>query len=136
MLYTNVILRSVSDGMILSPLGTQSAQTDVLVEYELKETASCIKMVCTFPMDSSATDCVVVVHQRISQLNSSRLMNITSYKFSRSGDSASGCIPRVDLLQYQIGVVGGKRLIITSPPGKDYRTFTKRAHGRSTLHWA
>jgi hypothetical protein len=123
----NTVLHSASNDMTLSPLGTISAQTNVLVEYELKETASCTKVMCTFPMDSSTTDCVVVVHQRISQLSSSGLMNITSYKFSRSGNSASGCIPRVDQLQYQIGVVGGKRLIIISPPGiKDYHTFAKK----------
>ena len=94
------------------------AQTNVSVEYDFEETTSCIKVMCTFPMESSATDCVVVVHQRISQFNSSGLMNIMSYKFSRSGDSASGCIPQVNLREYQIGVVGGKRVIPSSPPGE------------------
>ena len=62
---------------------------------------------CAF-LDSSATDCVVVVHQRISQLSSSGLMNIeSSHKFNRSGDTAYGCIEGINLEQYQIGIEGG-----------------------------
>ena len=62
---------------------------------------------CTFPMDSSATDCVAVVHQRISQLNSSGLMNIeSSHKFTKSGDIASGCIEGINLTESQVGVIG------------------------------
>ena len=63
------------------------------------------------PLDSSATDCVAVVHQRISQLNSSGLMNIeSSHKLTRSGDTASGCIEGVNMEDYQVGVVGIRRL--------------------------
>ena len=48
---------------------------------------------------------MVVVHQRIS---SSGLMNIEgSHKFTRSGDTAYGCIEGVNLEQYQVGVIGG-----------------------------
>ena len=65
---------------------------------------------CTF-LDSSTTDCVAVVHQQISQLNSSGLMNIeSSHKFDRSGDSAYGCIEGVNLTHYQIGVIDGKQV--------------------------
>ena len=61
------------------------------------------------------TDCVAVVHQRVSQLNSSGLMNIeSSHKFTRSGDTAYGCIEGVNLEQYQVGVIGGK-MIATEP---------------------
>ena len=63
-------------------------------------------------MDSSATECVAVVHQRISQLNSSGLMNIeSSHKFNRSGNTASGCIEGVNMEDYQVGVIGGKALL-------------------------
>ena len=49
---------------------------------------------------------MAVVHQRISQLNSSGLMNIeSSHKFTRSGDTASGCIEGVNLADYQVGVI-------------------------------
>ena len=66
-------------------------------------------------MDSSATECVAVVHQQISQLSSSGLMNIeSSHKFTRSGDTAYGCIEGVNLEQYQVGVIGGK-MITTEP---------------------
>ena len=51
---------------------------------------------------------MAVVHQRISQLSSSGLMNIeSSHKFNRSGDTASGCIEGVNLEDYQVGVIGG-----------------------------
>ena len=53
---------------------------------------------------------MAVVHQRISQLSSSGLMNIeSSHKFNRSDDSAYGCIEGIDMEQYQIGVVGGSQ---------------------------
>ena len=80
-------------------------------EYELNFTLTGVCITCTF-LDSSTTDCVAVVHQRISQLSSSGLMNIeSSHKFTRSGDTAYGCIERVNLEHYQVGVFGG---IITS----------------------
>ena len=81
------------------------------IEYQLQLSATGVCITCTF-LDSSTTDCVAVVHQRISQLSSSGLMNIeSSHKFNRSGDTACGCIEGVNLNQYQIGVVGG---IVTS----------------------
>ena len=58
-----------------------------------------------------SSDCVAVVHQRISQLSSSGLMNIeSSHKLTRSGDTASGCIEGVNMEDYQVGVVGIRRL--------------------------
>ena len=77
-----------------------------LMSVDSNSTGVCIT--CTFPMDSSTTDCVAVVHQRISQLNSSGLMNIeSSHKLNRSGDTAYECI-RVDMEQYQVGVIAVK----------------------------
>ena len=62
-------------------------------------------------MDSSATDCVAVVHQQISQLNSSVLMNIeSSHRFNRTGVTASGCIEGVNLMEFQVGVIGGSEI--------------------------
>ena len=59
---------------------------------------------------------MVVVHQRISQLSSSGMMNIeTSHKFSRQGDTAYGCIEGVDLELYQVGVEGGMFIPKTVP---------------------
>ena len=75
------------------------------IEYSLQSTSTGVCITCTF-LDSSATGCVAVVHQRISQLNSSGLMNIeSSHKLSRSGDTASGCIEGVNMEDYQVGVV-------------------------------
>ena len=80
------------------------------IEYSLQFTSTGVCITCTF-LNSSATDCVAVVHQRISQLNSSGLMNIeSSRKLNRSGDTASGCIEGVNVEDYQVGVVGGRRL--------------------------
>ena len=51
---------------------------------------------------------MAVVHQRVSQLNFSGLMNIeSSHKLTRSGDTASGCIEGVNMEDNQVGVVGG-----------------------------
>ena len=85
----------------------------LLIEFELATTnSSHVCIACTF-LESSITDCVAVVHQRISQLSSSGLMNIeSSHKFTRSGDTAYGCIEGVNLEQYQVGVIGGKTMIV------------------------
>ena len=57
---------------------------------------------------------MAVVHQRISQLNSSGLMNIeSSHKFTRSGNTASGCIEGVNLEDYQVGVIGGTPMMVS-----------------------
>ena len=69
-----------------------------------------ICITCAF-LESSTTDCVAVVHQRISQLGSSGLINIeSSHKFTRSGDAAYGCIEGVNLEEYQVGIKGGVRI--------------------------
>ena len=58
-------------------------------------------------MDSSTTDCVAVVHQQISQLSSSELINIRSKRLNQSGENtAYGCIEGVSLTDYQVGVIG------------------------------
>ena len=86
-------------------------QQSAPINYELQPTSTGVCVTCTF-LYNSTTDCVAVVHQRISQLSSSGLMNIeSSHKFNRSGDTTYGCIERVNLEQYQVGVFGG---IITS----------------------
>ena len=84
-----------------------------LIEYELATmNSSHVCITCTF-LESTTTHCVAVVHQRISQLSSSGLMNIeSSHKFTRSVDTAYGCIEGVNLEQYQIGVIGGKMIIM------------------------
>ena len=77
------------------------------IEYSVQFNSSGVCITCNF-LNSSSTDCVAVVHQRISQLSSSGLMNIeSSHKFTRSGDTASGCIEAVNMDDYQVGVLGG-----------------------------
>ena len=79
------------------------------IEYEVKSTSAGVCITCTF-LDSSTTACVAVVHQQISQLSSSGLMNIeSSHKFNRSGDTAYGCIEGLDVYRHQVGVVDGSR---------------------------
>ena len=90
--------------------GLEAQTCSVHIEYSIQSTSTGVCITCTF-LDSSVTDCVAVVHQRISQLSSSGLMNIkSSHKLTRSGDTASGCIEGVNMEDYQVGVVGGKRL--------------------------
>ena len=85
----------------------ESIQQISPIKYEFQLTSTGVRITCTF-LNSSTTDCVVVVHQRISQLNSSGLMNIeTSHKFTRSGKLHMDVfkIEGVNLEQYQVGVV-------------------------------
>ena len=78
------------------------------IEYELHPTLTGVCITCTF-LDNSTTDCVAVVHHRISQLSSSGLTNIeSSHKFNRSGDTAYGCVEGVNLTHFQVGVIGGR----------------------------
>ena len=64
---------------------------------------------------------MAVIHQRISQLSSSGLMNIeSSHKFNRSGDTAYGCIEGVNMTDYQIGVFRLVEVITTVPPSKHH----------------
>ena len=79
------------------------------IEYEVhsNSSGSPVCITCTFN-DDTVKNCIAVVHQRISQLSSSGLMDIeSSHKFTRSGDTAHGCIEGVNLEQYQVRVVGG-----------------------------
>ena len=88
------------------------------IEYELNSTSTGVCITCTF-LDSSTTDCVAVVHQQISHLSSSGLMNIeSSHKFNRSGDTVCGCIDGVNLELHQVGVMGGRRKQLTTTPSK------------------
>ena len=90
-------------------VGVSPISASVSIYYKLQNISTGVCITCTF-LDSSTTDCVVVVHQRISQLSSSGLMNIeSSHKFNRSGDDiAHGCIEGVNLTAYQIGVIGAQ----------------------------
>ena len=96
-------------------VGTGEVQCEPFpIEYDLQSTSTGVCITCNF-LNSSATYCVAVVHQRISQLSSSGLMNIeSSHKFNRSGDTASGCIDGVNLEDYQIGVVHGAGQLVTT----------------------
>ena len=76
-----------------------------MFDYELHSTSTGICITCTF-LESFTTDCVAVVHQRISQLSSIGLMNIESFKLNRSDGIAYGCIPGINLTNYQVGAVG------------------------------
>ena len=83
---------------------------ELLVEYEVQPSSTGVCITCTFMNGSLLQDCVAVVHQRIS--SSAGLMNIeSSHKFTRSGDTASGCIEGVNLEDYQVGVMGGNKII-------------------------
>ena len=99
----------------MTPIGSTMHSFDV--EYELHPTVTGVCIQCIF-LNTVNTDCVAVVHQRISQLNSSGLMNIeSSHRFNRSGDTAYGCIEGVNLEQYQVGVIGTHRRIYKLRPG-------------------
>ena len=94
-----------------------------MFEYQFHPTSTGICITCTF-LESSVTGCVAVVHQRISQLSSSGLINIeSSHKFNRSGDTAYGCIEGVNLTEYQIGVIGSYRNTKKTTTSKNARLY-------------
>ena len=96
----------------------QQLSSGLAIEYQLHPTSTGVCITCTF-LDSSTTDCVVIAHQRISQLSSSGLMNIeSSHKFNRSGDTAYGCIEGINITEYQIGVIGGYKIQPKKHTGK------------------
>ena len=87
--------------------------------YEVTSTSTGACITCNF-LDDSTTGCVAVVHRRISQLNSSGLMNIeSSHMFSRSGDTAYGCIEGVNQEEFQVGVIGLQQTIKPSTMQND-----------------
>ena len=68
---------------------------------------------------------MAVVHQRISQLSSSGLMDIeSSHKFNRSGDTAYGCIEGVNMTYYQVGVINGIKYVPSYRKGTKYITYS------------
>ena len=70
------------------------------IDYSLESTSSGVCVKCTF-LDTDTSECAAIVH------SVSDLMNIESIcTFTRSGDTASGCIEGVNLEDYQIGVIG------------------------------
>ena len=56
----------------------------------------------------------MVVHQQLTQINlTSGLMSIEAnrtQRFTRHDDTASGCVPGVDLGLHQIGVANGRKV--------------------------
>ena len=77
---------------------------------------------------------MAVVHQRISQLNSSGLMNIeSSHKFTRSGDTAFGCIEAVNMDDYQVGVLEIRQVQPTTTVIKGTCTCTNIITGDKEL---
>ena len=85
--------------MYTATVSTKSA----LTWYTLRPTSTGVCITCNLK-NSSATYCVVVVHQRISYLNCSGLIKLESSRIIlRSGDSASGCIEGVNLEEFQVG---------------------------------
>lgn len=97
--------------MLILLMAAQGQSGSPMIEHRIfmpdsSSTTVCIN--CTF-LDSSTTHCVIVVHQRISQLmiNSSGLMNIeSSHILNRTGNTAYGCIEGINMTNYQVGVFG------------------------------
>ena len=96
------------NNMFIAYTFTGSGNQTFSIEYELVNmTSASVCILCNF-LDPDTSGCVAVVHQQISQLGSGGLMNIeSSHRFTRSGDTAYGCIEGVNLEQYQVGVIGG-----------------------------
>ena len=88
--------------------------TENKIKYKLLLNSTGVTVVCTFLNANSFTStksCIVVVHQRVNLLNSSGLLNIDSYIFTRDGATATGFIEGLNIDEYQIGVFGGYRRV-------------------------
>ena len=98
--------------------GSESAPSSTIT-YDLHSNSTHVCVTCIFTSSTPwPTNCLVVVHQRISQLSSSGLMNIeSSHRFTRSGGTAYGCI-QTNVKEYQVGVVDGK-LFVDVPVSKE-----------------
>ena len=100
------------------------------IEYSLQSTSSGVCITCNF-LDSSATDCVAVVHQQLSHLSSSGLINIeSSHKLTRSDDTAFSCIEGINLTEFHIGVIGTIQKTISIQQG----LVTNRCLKKRTIH--
>ena len=96
--------------------GSESEPSSPIV-YDLHSNSTHVCVTCMFK-SSTPTSCLAVIHQRISQLSSSGLMNIeSSREFTRSGDTAYGCI-QTNLKEYQVGVIDGKLVVDLPQEGK------------------
>ena len=105
--------------LLFNSIITETAQQSAPpIQYKLQPAGNRTCINCTF-LDNTLTDCVAVVHQQISF---DGLVNIkSSHKFTRSGDTAYGCIEGVNLEEYQVGLINGKRIMpITKPTGTLY----------------
>lgn len=84
------------------------------IEYSVQHTSDCVQITCYFKQHTSPNDCLVVVHQHLTQINiTSGLMTIEvnrTQRFTRHDDIASGCVPGLDLEVYQIGVANGREV--------------------------
>ena len=94
--------------------GDFQPQPFALIEYSVQPRSECALITCHFKQVSSETDCLVIVHQQLTQINlTSGLMNLEANwtrRFTRRGDMASGCIHGVDLGLHQIGVANGREV--------------------------
>ena len=86
-------------------------QERVSIEYSIVQNSTGVDVTCKFE-STNLTGCVVLIHQQISQLSSSGLVSIASFNIrNRSGGTAHGFFPGVDLEHYHVGVVGGKMIL-------------------------
>ena len=83
----------------------------VSIKYSIVQNSTGVDVTCKFE-STNLTRCVVLIHQRISQLGSSGLVSITSFNiWNRSGGTAHAFFSGVDLEHYHVGVVGGKIIL-------------------------
>ena len=93
------------------------------IMYHLHFNSTHVCITCMFK-SSTPTSCLVVVHRQISQLRSSGLMSIeSSHKFSRTNETAYGCVP-TNLKEYQVGVVDGKLFVDVALPQDQESKYT------------
>ena len=89
-----------------------TAQPSLFIEYLLQFTSSDIRVECFFK-EKDIPECVTVVHEQSNRLSTGGVMNISSHRFKRNGDTAYGCIDQFSHDKHQVGVIGGRQLLMS-----------------------
>ena len=87
-----------------------TVQSSSVIEYSLNFTSSGVCVECFF-MENDNSECIAVLHDRLSF---GGVMNLSSHRFKRNGDTAYGCIDQFDHDKQQLGIIQ----FSMSSPGK------------------
>ena len=98
-----IIAESPPQSSILNETDTYS--TTLRAQASQNSTHSCINVKCIF-MDESATACAFIVVEKSQTSSEYGILYIDVYNFVRNGDTAEGCLPKMNITDFYIDVLG------------------------------